>query len=634
MYFDGSDVGLADASVEDVDSFDVASNGDIHLSTLGDFAVSGVSGFDEDVFLCTPTSLGDVTACSYSPALFFDGSLWALDANDVDGVNLPLGGMGFQRSSPLALNGAFLPVVYRVAPLQQSGSLTLTPIDDAYIQSASPTINSGSAPTLQVDNSPILHFLIKFDVTGVNGQSIANAKLRLYNTNSSSIGGNFYRVADNSWQEETVTWNNAPAADTTLLASLGSVSPDTWYDVDITSLITGDGTYSLRVSSTSTNGADYSSKEGNNPPQLVITLAGTPTPTVTPVATNTPTSTPTLTATATPNVTDTFTPTFTPTSIPSGPITINYVYDLLNRVKEANYSNGDYYHYTYDAVGNRLSQTTSISGQVSTINYVYDDANRIETVNGVSYEYDNNGNLKNDGVNAYEYDSANRLISFSNASTTASYAYNGLNDRLQETVNGVTTTFTMDLNTGLTQALSDGTNTYIYGLGRIAQVNTSTEYFLGDALGSVRQLANSSGSITYARAYDPYGVVTSTSGTASTTYGYTSESYGDSTQLLYLRARFYAPGMGHFLTRDTWAGIYSEPITLNRWAYVRDNPVLLTDPSGHCDIVCIIAILIALGVITTTSSCSTGPEPAVCPLLPDNLQPDALKDNPREQSCQ
>jgi YD repeat-containing protein len=81
--------------------------------------------------------------------------------------------------------------------------------------------------------------------------------------------------------------------------------------------------------------------------------------------------------------------------------------------------------------------------------------------------------LLNDGVNTYTYDSANRLISFTNATTTVTYRYNGLNDRLQETVNGITTTFTMDLNTGLTQALSDGTNHYIYGLGRIAQVNSN-----------------------------------------------------------------------------------------------------------------------------------------------------------------
>lgn len=106
------------------------------------------------------------------------------------------------------------------------------------------------------------------------------------------------------------------------------------------------------------------------------------------------------------------------------------------------------------------------------------------------------------------------------------YSCNGLNDRLPETVNSSTTTFTMDLNAGLTQALSNGTNTYIYGVGRIAQINTDTEYFLGDALGSVRQMTNAAGTITYARAYDPYGVVTSTSGSSQSAYAFTGESYG------------------------------------------------------------------------------------------------------------
>jgi RHS repeat-associated protein len=139
----------------------------------------------------------------------------------------------------------------------------------------------------------------------------------------------------------------------------------------------------------------------------------------------------------------------------------------------------------------------------------------------------------------------------------------------------------MDLNTGLTQALSDGTNHYIYGLGRIAQVNTTTEYFLGDALGSVRQLTDASGEITYSRAYDPYGVVSSTGGTSQSAYGYTGESYGDSTELLYLRSRFYASGTGRFLTRDTWGGDYDRPLSFNRWMYVEGNPVNLTDPSGY-----------------------------------------------------
>jgi hypothetical protein len=75
----------------------------------------------------------------------------------------------------------------------------------------------------------------------------------------------------------------------------------------------------------------------------------------------------------------------------------------------------------------------------------------------------------------------------------------------------------VDLNAGLTQTLSDGANTYIYGVGRIAQQRGAvTEYFLGDALGSVRQLVDDSGAVVLAKTYDPYGVVTTSNGAEQT----------------------------------------------------------------------------------------------------------------------
>src|SRR6185436_9925234 len=62
-------------------------NGKVYLSTLDAFSVNGVAGADEDVFICEPISLGDVTACNYSSALYFDGSTWGLSANDIDAFN-------------------------------------------------------------------------------------------------------------------------------------------------------------------------------------------------------------------------------------------------------------------------------------------------------------------------------------------------------------------------------------------------------------------------------------------------------------------------------------------------------------------------------------------------------------------
>ena len=182
------------------------------------------------------------------------------------------------------------------------------------------------------------------------------------------------------------------------------------------------------------------------------------------------------------------------------------------------------------------------------ISYQFDVTCRFANVNDVIYTFDANGNLLSDGTNTYAYDSANRLVSVTNGqSSVTSYTYNGLGDRLSQTVDGVTTNYTLDLNAGLTQVLDDGTNAYIYGNGRIAQssiVNqqypsgtmSEISYFLGDALGSVRQMTDETGTVTLARTYDPYGNVTSTGGASSTAYGFTGETT-DTCGLVYLRAQ-------------------------------------------------------------------------------------------------
>ncbi len=197
----------------------------------------------------------------------------------------------------------------------------------------------------------------------------------------------------------------------------------------------------------------------------------------------------------------------------------------------------------------------------------------------MAYTFDANGNLLDDGVNTYTYDPANRLSTVDGPSS-AVYVYNGLGDRLQQTVDEETTTYVLDLAAGLTQVLDDGTNSYLYGNGRIAQVNTGTEYFLGDALGSVRQMTDGSGVVKLARAYDPYGVTRQNDATRQTMYGFTSEQTDSATGLIYLRARHYSPSNSRFMSRDTWGGNANQPMSYNRWNYTNANPVNLTDPTG------------------------------------------------------
>ncbi len=157
---------------------------------------------------------------------------------------------------------------------------------------------------------------------------------------------------------------------------------------------------------------------------------------------------------------------------------------------------------------------------------------------------------------------------------------------MRQTVDGQTIDYVLDLNSDLTQVLEDGTNRYLYGVDRFAQVHGGqSDYFLGDALGSVRQLADDSAAITLAQSYEPYGVVNGSTGVGATIYGYTGE-IGDQTGLTYLRARYYAPAFGRFITRDTWSGINQMPLTLNRWIYALGGPVSRTDPSGHIPLIC------------------------------------------------
>ncbi len=110
----------------------------------------------------------------------------------------------------------------------------------------------------------------------------------------------------------------------------------------------------------------------------------------------------------------------------------------------------------------------------------------------------------------------------------------------------MTTAYTLDMAGGLTQVLSDGTHTYLYGNRRIARriaqySGTAPEYFLPDALGSVRQITDSSGEVTLAQTYQPFGEILSQGGAGQSPYGYAGEWEDSESGLVYLRARHYSP---------------------------------------------------------------------------------------------
>ncbi|MBN1149235.1 MAG: RHS repeat-associated core domain-containing protein, partial [Anaerolineales bacterium] len=141
-------------------------------------------------------------------------------------------------------------------------------------------------------------------------------------------------------------------------------------------------------------------------------------------------------------------------------------------------------------------------------------------------------------------------------------------------------TYVLDIAAGLTQVLADEEYAYLYGVGRISQHGAgSTDFFLGDALGLVRQLADEEGEVRLTRSYRPYGEAVSGVGEGETSYGFAGE-WVDGSGLVFLRARYYAPQNGRFISKDTWPGDYSGPYSLHKWNYAFSNPVNVLDPSG------------------------------------------------------
>jgi PKD repeat protein len=152
------------------------------------------------------------------------------------------------------------------------GSLIFAPTDDAYVRSPYPSENAGGAVTLRTykNGTSETYSYLKFTVSGVTGP-VTSVKLRLFVTDGSSVAGNIYSVADTSWTEGTVTWTTKPAVGP-LVGNGASAPVGTWVEFDLGSGITGNGTYSFVLKDGSSDAAWYSSSEGANPPQLVVTF--------------------------------------------------------------------------------------------------------------------------------------------------------------------------------------------------------------------------------------------------------------------------------------------------------------------------------------------------------------------------
>jgi RHS repeat-associated protein len=277
---------------------------------------------------------------------------------------------------------------------------------------------------------------------------------------------------------------------------------------------------------------------------------------------------------------------------------------------------------TNDAL-NRLTQSTIFNGSTNTTVFTasYDKLGNICTKNGVaytypgpagcaahgstgspdqvtkvgtvSYAYDTDGNQSSGNGRTLAYNALNQLSSASQSTNQTTFQYDPEGARFQRVDNSSTTTTYIGgveiLRTGATTE----TRRYLAGVA-IDFVRSSgsnqTLYVFNDHLGSTDVLAGPTGTLTEALSFDVHGNyrnATTWQGTAPETgvgsiytrQGFTGHEHADPVGLIHMNGRTYDPSMGRMLQADPLAG--PGPQGLNRYSYVANNPLSLTDPTGY-----------------------------------------------------
>jgi hypothetical protein len=142
------------------------------------------------------------------------------------------------------------------------------PSADTYVDASQPNSNFGTSTQLRIDGSPTVNSYLTFNVTGISG-TVKSATLRVFASSSQGTGYTAYLVPLTTWGEKTITAANAPPLGTAL-GNSGKITAGTWTSASVTLAVTGNGTYSFAISTTNATAVSLSSREGANPPQLIV----------------------------------------------------------------------------------------------------------------------------------------------------------------------------------------------------------------------------------------------------------------------------------------------------------------------------------------------------------------------------
>jgi RHS repeat-associated protein len=264
------------------------------------------------------------------------------------------------------------------------------------------------------------------------------------------------------------------------------------------------------------------------------------------------------------------------TSIKDSVGTTNYQYDKLNRLIQVKRPSGETIVYTYDARGNRKTLKGN-SGMVDSKEQTY-TFNLWDQVSKV---------VKENTTTEFEYEMQG--LRLAKTKTTVQPTNSDQNNSSQNPASSVEKVRYAYNNAGKVISEADANNkaiaNYTWGPDRLLakrDVSTNKKYFyLYNGHGDVVQLMDESGQIVNHYQYDEWGNIVEQEEAVRNDFKYAGEIFDDETGLYYLRARYYDPAIGRFVSKDTYEGQISNPLSQNLYTYVINNPLRYIDPSGN-----------------------------------------------------
>ena len=280
-----------------------------------------------------------------------------------------------------------------------------------------------------------------------------------------------------------------------------------------------------------------------------------------------------------------------------------YTYDALGQLIQVNDhsdtrsgESGTTWKYTYDLGGNILKKErfayADTTNPLETVTYTYGDANwrdKLTAVNGSTIRYDAIGNPLSDGTWTYTWQNGRQLQKMQKSGVTAEFVYNADGLRVQKTVNGVATKYTLHgKNVVHITSGADELHFFYDAQNRPAVVvyNGTAYAYVKSLQGDIVALLNGAGNVVVSYVYDAWGAPIGKSGSMAETLGsvqpfrYRGYVFDEETGLYYLRSRYYNPGWGRFVNADVLIGA-GKLLSHNLFAYCDNVPVSFSDKHGQ-----------------------------------------------------